>query len=60
MTSWNGKIDNENGEYTISFTTGNYEYYKIVEKACQRVIDKKDKAVLKERAAQAKTMGYVG
>lgn len=42
-TSYNAQIDNKNGKYTINFETGVYEYFKLVEKACQKAIDKKDR-----------------
>ena len=58
-TSYNAQIDNENGKYTIQFETSNYDYFKLVEKACQKAIDMKDKAVLKERCSTASTMGYL-
>ena len=58
-TSYNAQIDNENGKYTIQFETGVYEYFKVVEKACQKAIDKKDKAVLKERACEMRTLGHL-
>lgn len=58
-TSYNAQIDNKNGKYSIRFETGNYDYFKIVEKACQKAIDKKDKAVLKERTSQMKTLGHL-
>ncbi len=58
-TSYNAQINNKNGKYSIQFETSNYEYYKMVEKACQKAIDKKDKAVFKERASQMRTMGHL-
>lgn len=58
-TSYNAQIDNKNGKYSIQFETGNYDYFKIVEKACQKAIDKKDKAVLKERASKMRTLGHL-
>ena len=58
-TSYNAQIDNKNGKYRIQFETSNYEYFKIVEKACQKAIDKKDKAVHKERCSQMRTMGHL-
>ena len=38
-TSYKVQIDNEKGEYKIQFETTNYDYYKIVERACQKAID---------------------
>lgn len=58
-TSYNAQIDNENGKYTIQFETSNYDYFKLVEKACQKAIDKRDKAIEKERSSMASTIGYV-
>ena len=58
-TSYNAQIDNKNGEYSIQFETSNYEYFKLVEKACQKVIDKRDKDVLKERASTMRTLGHL-
>lgn len=52
-------IDSKKAEYSIQFETGNYEYFKIVEKACQKAINKKDKAVSKERCSQARTLGHL-
>lgn len=45
-TSYKVQIDNEKGEYKIQFETTNYDSYKMVERACQKAIDKKDEAVL--------------
>lgn len=50
-TSYKAQIDNEKGKYEIQFETTNYDYYKMVERACQKAIDKKDKAVLKEHCS---------
>ena len=58
-TSYNAQIDNENGKYTIQFETGNYDYFKLVEKACQKAIDKRDKDVLKGRASTMRTLGHL-
>ena len=58
-TSYKAQIDNKNRTYAIQFETSNYDYFKIVEKACQKAIDKKDKEVLKERCSQARTMGHL-
>ena len=58
-TSYNAQLDNANGKYTIQFETSNYDYFKIVEKACQKAIDKKDKEVHKERCSQMRTMGHL-
>ena len=58
-TSYKAQIDNKNGIYAIQFETSNYDYFKTVEKTCQKVIDKKDKAILKERCSQVRTTGHL-
>lgn len=58
-TSYNAQIDNKKGKYTLQFETDNHDYFKLVEKACQRAIDKRDKAIWKERASQMRTMGHL-
>lgn len=45
-TAYKAQIDNEKGEYKIQFKTTNYDSYKMVERACQKTIDKKDEVVL--------------
>ena len=42
-TSYKAQINNAEGKYSIQFETSNYEYFKLVEKACQKAIDKRDK-----------------
>jgi hypothetical protein len=62
-TSYKVQIDNEKGKYEIQFETTNYDYYKMVERACQKAIDKaidkKNKAVLKERCSQMRVFGHL-
>lgn len=58
-TEYNAHIDSKKDEYSIQFETGNYEYFKIVEKACQKAVNKRDKAVFKERCSQATTLGHL-
>lgn len=58
-TTYEANINNKKDEYTIQFETGNYEYFKIVEKACQKAVRKKDKAVSKERCSEARTLGHL-
>ena len=58
-TSYNAQIDNKNGKYSVQFETSNYECYKIVEKACQKSIDKNDKILLNERSSKMRTMGHL-
>lgn len=56
-TEWKSQIGG--GKYAIQFETTNYEYYKLVEKACQKAVDMKDKAVLKERKSTASALGHL-
>ena len=58
-TSYNAQINNEQGEYTIQFKTNNYDYFKMVEKSCQKAIDKGDKARNKERCSRMRTLGHL-
>lgn len=58
-TAYNAHIDNKNSKYSIQFESGNYEYFKMVEKACQKAASKKDKAVFKERCSEARTLGHL-
>lgn len=34
-TGYNAYIDSQKDEYSIQFETGNYEYFKMVEKVCR-------------------------
>lgn len=58
-TEYNAHIDSKNSKYSIQFESGNYEYFKMVEKACQKAVSKRDKAVFKERCSQATTLGHL-
>ena len=58
-TSYNAQINCKKGEYQIQFETDNREYFKLVEKACQKAIDKRNKAVNKNRALQMQTVGHL-
>ena len=58
-TSYNAQLDNKNGKYTIQFETNNYDYFKIVQKACQKAIDKKNKVVDKERCLNIEVLGHL-
>lgn len=58
-TSYKAQINNAEGKYSIQFETSNYEYFKLVEKACQKAIDKRDKAVFKERCSQMRVFGHL-
>ena len=52
MATWyNAQVFGEEGRYCIQFETGNYEYFKLVEKACQNATDNADKARAKEMSA---------
>lgn len=42
-TSYEAQLDNLKGEYIIQFVTTNYDYFKFVERACQKAIDENDK-----------------
>lgn len=63
-TSYKAQINNVDGKYEIQFETCNYDYFKMVERACQKAIDKdkKDKAILKElkeRCSQSRVSGHL-
>ena len=58
-TSYNAQIDNKNGKYTIQFETNSREFFKMVEKACQKAVDKREKAVFEEIASKMRTMGHL-
>lgn len=58
-TSYKAQINNAEGKYEIQFETCNYDYFKMVERVCQKAIDKKDKAVLKERCSQSRVSGHL-
>ena len=58
-TGYNAQINNVEGKYTIQFETGNYEYFKLVEKACRKAIDLRDKAVHKERCSKMQAVGHL-
>lgn len=58
-TSYNAQLNDKYKEYKIQFETDNYEYFKMVEKACQKAVDKKDKSVFKERCSKARTLGHL-
>ena len=58
-TTYEAHIDRKSDEYSIQFESRNYKYFKMVEKACRKVINKKDKAVFKERCSEARTLGHL-
>ena len=41
-TFYNAQICKAEETFRIQFETDNYEYFKMVEKACQNAIDKKE------------------
>lgn len=57
MTSWKSQIGQ--GKYSLQFETNDYEKYKVVEKAAQKMVDKADKERTKERASQFRCMGHL-
>ena len=56
-TSWKSQI--AQGKYCLQFETNDYEKYKVVEKAAQKMIDKADKERTKEMASQMRTLGHL-
>ena len=44
-TSFNSQLLNNEKMFKIQFETDNYDYFKFVEKACQKAIDDNDKAL---------------
>lgn len=46
MTEW--KSQTGNGKYSIQFETTRYDFYKMVEKACQKAINKERKEISKD------------
>lgn len=58
-TSYNARMNLKKGTYCICFETDNKEYFKIVEKACQKAIDKRNKAINKNRALRMQTVGHL-
>ena len=57
-TTYEAHIDRKSDEYSIQFETGNYEYFKIVEKACRKVMNEECRVVQKKRWSQLTTLGY--
>lgn len=58
-TEYSAHSDSRKEKYSIHFETWNYDYFKIVEKACRKAIRKRDKAVHKERCSEARTLGHL-
>ena len=58
-TSYNAQLCRSENKYSIQFETSNYDLFKMVEKACQKAVDKNQEAVDKERASLMGTMGHL-
>lgn len=58
-TNFHADIDTKDDMYVIQFETSNFKYFKMVEKICQKVINKRDISIHKERCSQASTLGYI-
>lgn len=58
MTYWNGQYGS--GDYGIQFHTDNRDYYKIVERACQIVIDLARLTKENERLKEGKPQSEYG
>jgi hypothetical protein len=56
-TSWKSQIGG--GVFRIQFETNNFNYYKMVEKVCQKAIDEADKEREKAREVQMRTLGHL-
>lgn len=56
-TEWKSQIGG--GKYAIQFATTSYEYYKMVERACRKAVEMKDKNVLKERKSRMSALGHL-
>lgn len=56
-TEWKAQIGG--GKYAIQFETNNREYYKLVEKACQKAVDMNDEAVQKDRVTEMSVLGHL-
>lgn len=60
MGTWyNAQLLGGEGRYCIQFETGNYEYFKMVEKACQKAIDKSNEARDKSREQTMSVLGHL-
>ena len=58
-TSYNAQLRRAENKYSIQFETSDYDLFKMVEKACQKAVDKNNAAVQKERAAHMSAMGHL-
>jgi len=54
-TEWKSQVGG--GKYAIQFETTSYEYYKIVEKACQSAVDRAGTEAQRERKSQTSALG---
>ena len=46
-TFYNAQINNQEKKYSIQFETGNYEWFKAVERYCQQYVNKADEQAKK-------------
>ena len=58
-TGYNAQICRGENKYSLQFETNNYEYFKEVERACRKVVDKKEKEVHRERCSRMRVMGHL-
>lgn len=58
-TSYNAQLCRGENKYSIQFETNNYDLFKMVEKACQKAVDKNQKALDEERASLMGVMGHL-
>lgn len=58
-TNYSAQVDTKTGKYTLQFETSNLELFKIVEKACHAVMNKKDKYVDRARCSSARVTGHI-
>lgn len=60
MAAWyNAQLLGSEGRYCIQFESSNYEYFKMVEKACQNAVDKSNEARDKARAQTMSVLGHL-
>ena len=57
--SYNGQICKAEGKYALQFETNDYTLYKMVEKICQKAVDKAVKVNEKARAAKTAAVGHL-
>lgn len=56
-TEW--KSQQGDGKFAIQFETTRPDLYKLVEKACQKAVDKANAEKMKERACSMRVMGHL-